>query len=69
MHPKLSTLQNRLEVLLDRYDAGECSVLYPEVRVLTDEVISLLDEAPDPTKSAIDRLARRCEALLRSLAN
>ena len=69
MHPELSTLLNRFEVLLDRYEAGECSVLYPEMRELTDEVISLLDEAPDPTKSAIHQLARRCEALLRSLAN
>ena len=57
------------DVLLLRYDTGERSALYPELRALTDELICQMEEEPERTKSSIDRLVDRCEALLRSLAN
>lgn len=62
-------LRRRLSALLTRYDAGERSSLYPEMRVLTDEVVCLIDEAPDQKHEIIGRLAERCETFLRSLAN
>ena len=39
------------------------------MRALTDEVICLLNEATEPTRTTLDRLADRCEELLHSLAN
>ena len=59
----------RLAAILARYDAGERSSLYGEVRVFADEVVCLIDEAPPDMRSTISRLADRCEALLRTLAN
>lgn len=61
--------RRRLSALLTRYDDGERSTLYPEMRVLTDEVVCLIDEAPERKHEVIGRLAERCETFLRGLAN
>lgn len=66
---EMIALRQRLFALTVRYERGERSALYPEVRELTDMVICLLDEAPERKHGVINVLADRCEALLRSLAN
>jgi hypothetical protein len=69
LNREMIDLRRRFSALEQRLAGGELSELYPEARELTDVVICLLDEAPEQKRGAINRLADRCEALLRSLAN
>lgn len=66
---EMLALRRRYAALNVRFVTGERSTLYSEVRCLTDEVVCLLDEAPDEKRDVINGLAEKCEALLRAIAN
>ncbi len=62
-------LRRRFADAQRRAAAGERTSVYSEARDITDQVICLLDEAPAGKRATINRLANRCEALLRTLAH
>ena len=66
---EMLALRRRYAALNVRFVTGERSTLYTEMRSLTDEVVCLIDEAPEEKRGVISGLADKCEALLKAISN
>ena len=66
---EMLALRRRFAALWVRYVTGERSGLYADTRVLTDDVVCLLDEAPEEKRTPLNGLAEKCAALLKAIAH
>lgn len=66
---ELKALGLQLAEVMLRFKEGERSSLYPELRMLADAAVCLLEDSPEYHHTLIGRLVYRCEMLILQVVN